>query len=102
MAMGHLSIRDLQKISGEAIEKLPGVTAIKSGGRTIALLTPLKKADPNGLKAWAQGVEAMAKARDHDEDTRLLVENGADPTHWTAELIRQIQEEARATRSDTE
>jgi hypothetical protein len=44
----------------------------------------------------------MAKERDYDEDTRFLIENGADPTHWTAELIRQIQEEARATRSDTE
>jgi antitoxin (DNA-binding transcriptional repressor) of toxin-antitoxin stability system len=100
--MGHLSIRDLQKISGEAIEKLPGVTAIKSGGRTIALLTPLRRPDPERLKAWAEKVEAMAKERDYDEDTRFLMESGADPTQWTAELIRKVQEEARAARSDAE
>lgn len=100
--MGHLSIRDLQKISGEAIEKLPGVTAIKSGGRTIALLTPLRTPDPERLKAWAEKVEAMAKERDYDEDTRFLIENGADPTHWTEELIRQIQDEYRALKRGTE
>ena len=100
--MGHLSIRDLQKISGEAIEKLPGVTAIKSGGRTIALLTPLRKPDPERLKAWAEKVEAMAKERDYDADTRFLIENGADPTHWTEELIRQIQDEYRAFKRGTE
>lgn len=100
--MGHLSIRDLQKISGEAIEKLPGVTAIKSGGRTIALLTPLRKPDPERLKAWAEKVEAMARERDYDEDTRFLIENGADPTHWTEELIRQIQDEYRALKRGTE
>jgi antitoxin (DNA-binding transcriptional repressor) of toxin-antitoxin stability system len=100
--MGHLSIRDLQKISGEAIEKLPGVTAITSGGRTIALLTPLRKPNPERLRAWAEKVEAMAKERDPDEDTRFLIENGADPTHWTTETIRQIQEEYRAMKTDTE
>lgn len=100
--MGHLSIRDLQKISGEAIEKLPGVTAIKSGGRTIALLTPLRKPDPERLKAWAEKVEAMAKERDYDADTRFVIENGADPTHWTEELIRQIQDEYRAFKRGTE
>jgi antitoxin (DNA-binding transcriptional repressor) of toxin-antitoxin stability system len=100
--MGHLSIRDLQKISGEAIEKLPGVTAITSGGRTIALLTPLRKPDPARLKAWAEKVEAMAKERDPDADTRFLIENGADPTRWTKELIRQIQDEYRARKNDRE
>jgi hypothetical protein len=100
--MGHLSIRDLQKISGEAIEKLPGVTAITSGGRTIALLTPLRKPNAERLKAWAEKVEALAKERDYDEDTRFLIENGADPTHWTAELIREVQEEARKMRSGSE
>jgi antitoxin (DNA-binding transcriptional repressor) of toxin-antitoxin stability system len=94
--MGHLSIRDLQKISGEAIEKLPGVTAITSGGRTIALLTPLRKPDPEKLRAWAEKVEAMAKERDPDEDTRFLIENGADATHWTKEAIQKFMAEERA------
>jgi antitoxin (DNA-binding transcriptional repressor) of toxin-antitoxin stability system len=89
----HLSIRDLQKISGKAIEQLPGTTAITSDGRTIALLTPLKKTNPESLRAWAEQVEALARERDPDEDTRFLIENGADPTPWTDELIRQVQEE---------
>jgi hypothetical protein len=94
--MGHLSIRDLQKISGEAIEKLPGVTAIKSGGRTIALLTPIRKPDPEKLREWADMVEAMAKERDPAEDERFLREVGADPTHWTRESVQELMEEARA------
>jgi hypothetical protein len=96
--MGHLSIRDLQKISGEAIEKLPGVTAITSGGRTIALLTPLRKPDPEKLRAWAEEVEAMAKERDYDEDTRFLIENGADPTDWSLAAIEKFRAELKKER----
>jgi hypothetical protein len=96
--MGHLSIRDLQKISGEAIEKLPGVTAITSGGRTIALLTPLRKPDPEKLRAWAEEVEAMAKERDYDEDTRFLIETGADPTDWSLAAIEKFRAELKKER----
>lgn len=96
--MGHLSIRDLQKISGEAIEKLPGVTAITSGGRTIALLTPVRKPNPKKLREWADMVEAMAKERDPAEDERFLREVGADPTHWTRESIQALMDETRAAR----
>ena len=96
--MGHLSIRDLQKISGEAIEKLPGVTAIKSGGRTIALLTPLRKPDPERLKAWAEAVEAMAKERDYEEDTRFLLQNGGDPTDWSLEALEKFKAELKKGR----
>jgi hypothetical protein len=88
--MAHLSIRDLQKISGEAIEKLPGATAIKSGGRTIAVLTPLKKADPERLRAWAEKVEAMAKERDPAEDDKMLREAGADLTDWSLEATEKF------------
>ncbi len=93
--MGHLSIRDLQKISGEAIQKLPGPTAIKSGGRTIALLTPLKKADPERMRAWAERVEALAKTRDPAEDERILREAGADLTDWSIEATERFIESVR-------
>jgi hypothetical protein len=96
--MGHLSIRDLQKISGEAIEKLPGVTAITSGGRTIALLTPVRKPDPGRLKAWVEEVEALAKDRDYDEDTRFLLENGADPTDWSLAALEKFKAELKKGR----
>ena len=96
--MGHLSIRDLQKISGEAIEKLPGVTAITSGGRTIALLTPLRKPDPERLRAWAEKVEEMAKDRDPEEDTRFLTENGGDPTDWSLEALEKFKADLKKGR----
>jgi hypothetical protein len=93
--MGHLSIRDLQKISGEAIENLPGTTAIKSRGRTIALLTPLRKPNPERLRAWAEKVEALAKQRDPAEDERFLREIGADPTDWSLEAIEKFKAEVK-------
>jgi hypothetical protein len=96
--MGHLSIRDLQKISGEAIQNLPGATAITSGGRTIALLTPLKKANLERLRAWVEKVEAMAKERDPAEDERFLRGVGADTTNWTIEAIEALKAEAKKER----
>jgi hypothetical protein len=96
--MGHLSIRDLQKISGEAIENLPGTTAIKSGDRTIALLTPLRKPDRERLRAWVDRVEAMARERDPAEDERFLREIGADPTDWSQEAIKAFIAEEKQRR----
>ncbi|MEJ0066101.1 MAG: hypothetical protein WDM85_12310 [Caulobacteraceae bacterium] len=96
--MGHLSIRDLQKISGEAIENLPGTTAIKSGGRTIALLTPLRKPDRERLRAWADKVEAMARERDPAEDERFLREVGADPTDWSQDAVKAFVAEEKRRR----
>ena len=48
--MDRISIRALQKISGKMIDALPGLTAIKSGDRTIGLLIPLKCPDPGALR----------------------------------------------------
>jgi hypothetical protein len=93
--MGHLSIRDLQKISGEAIQNLPGTTAIRSGGRTIALLTPLRKSDPERLRAWAEKVEAMASERDRAKDDAILREAGADLTDWSLEAAEKFIDEVR-------
>jgi hypothetical protein len=93
--MGHLSIRDLQKISGDAISNLPNATAIKSGGRTVGLLVPLRKPDAGRLQAWAEKMEALAKARDPAEDDRILKEAGADPTDWSIEAVREFKAEAK-------
>ena len=59
--MSHISIRDLQKISGETIGALSGPTAVKSGNRTVGLLVPLKAADPDRLAAVLARAEALAK-----------------------------------------
>jgi hypothetical protein len=55
--MKPLSIRDLQKISAAAIERLPGPVAVKSGDDTIAILTPLKKANPKAAVSFVRLVE---------------------------------------------
>jgi len=80
--MGHLSIRDLQKISGEAISALPHATAIRPS-------------DPARLRAWAEKVEALAKERDRAADDAFLREAGADLTDWSIEAVRKFKAEAK-------
>jgi hypothetical protein len=87
--MNHLSIRDLQKISGEAIGALPGPTPVKSGDRTVGLLIPLKKADLGRLAAALAQAEELAKGRDHAADDAVLAQFGeVDPTNWSIEAVR--------------
>jgi hypothetical protein len=90
LSMGHLSIRDLQKISSEAISALPGMTAIKSGARTVGFLTPLKRADPERLKALLDDIDALAKQRDPKEDDEFLISQGIDPTNWSVEAVEAL------------
>jgi hypothetical protein len=87
--MNHISIRDLQKISGEAIGALAGPTAVKSGERTVGLLVPLKKANLERLAATLARAEALAKGRDAAADDAALAGFGeADLTDWSAEAVR--------------
>jgi hypothetical protein len=89
--MAHISIRDLQKMSGEKIEALPGPTAVKSGNRTVGLLIPLKTADPDRLAAVLMRAEERAKGRDPAVDDAALAEMGVDPTDWSVEAVRALQ-----------
>jgi hypothetical protein len=89
--VAHISIRDLQKISGEAIRALPGPTAVKSGDRTVALLIPLKAADPDRLVAVLARAEALAKGRDPAADDAALAPFGdVDPIDWSIEAVRAL------------
>jgi hypothetical protein len=91
--MTHISIRDLQKISGETISSLEGPTAVKSGDRTIALLTPLKAADPDRLAAILTRAEELAKGRDVAADDEALAAFGdVDPVDWSIEAVREFFE----------
>lgn len=84
--MGHISIRELQKLSGAKISALPGPTAVKSGNRTVGFLVPLKPADPDRLAAVLARAEALAKERDPKEDGAFLARFGdVDPTDWSIE-----------------
>ena len=96
--MRHLSIRDLQKITADAITSLQCATPIKSGNETVGLLVPFRKPDPERarrLAAWAAEVEALAKERDRELDDQVLREAGADLTDWTVEAVQKFIEEHR-------
>src|SRR6267154_2764019 len=92
--MNHISLRDLQKISGEAIGALPGPTPVKSGDRTVGLLVPLKTADPDRLAAVLVQAEALAKGRNPAADDAALARFGeVDPVDWSVEAVRALTSE---------
>jgi hypothetical protein len=88
--MTHISIRDLQTISGEAIGALPGPTPVKSGDRTVALLIPLKTANPDHLAAVLARAALLAKDRETAADDVALAEMGIDPTDWSVAAVRAL------------
>jgi hypothetical protein len=91
--MTYISIRDLQKMSGETIGSLPGPTPVKSGDRTVGLLIPLKAADPDRFLAVLARAEALAKERDPAADEAALTAMGVDPTDWSVEAVRALRTE---------
>lgn len=93
-AMSQLSIRDLQKISGETIRGLDGPTPVKVGRRTIGVLIPLHMADGEILSAVLHKAEKLAKARDPEEDNKLLAQFGdVDPVNWSIDAVRRLKAE---------
>lgn len=89
--MAHLSIRDLQKISGETIGALPGPTAVKSGDRTVGLLVPLKATDPDRLAAILARAEALAKGRNAAADDAALAAFGdVDPVDYSLDEVPKL------------
>jgi hypothetical protein len=94
--MSYISIRDLQRISGEAIGELPGPTPVKSGDRTVGLLVPLKAADPERLAAVLARAEALARGRDSAADDAALARFGeVDPVDWSVEAVRALMADMR-------
>ena len=87
--MANISIRDLQKLSAEKIGALPGPTPVRSGGRTVGLLVPLKATDPDRLAAVLTRAEALAKGRHPAADDAALAPFGeVDPVDWSVETVR--------------
>jgi hypothetical protein len=94
--MSAIRIRDLQKISGEAIAALAGPTPIKSGDRTVGLLVPLKAADPDRLAAALRRAEMLAKGRDPAADDAALAAFGAvDAVDWSIAAVRALMTEEK-------
>jgi hypothetical protein len=89
--MSYISIRDLQKISGETIGALPGPTAVKSGEKTVGLLVPLKAADTERLARVLARAERLAKGRDVAADDAALARYGdIDPADWSRKAVRAL------------
>ena len=87
--MTSIGIRELQKISGEAIGNLEGPTAIKSGAQTVGLLIPLKSADPDRLAAVLARADKLARSHDPAKDDAALSAYGpVDPVDWSIEAAR--------------
>ncbi len=96
--MSHISIRDLQKISGDAIGALPGPTPVKSGERTVGLLIPLKAADPERLAAVLARAERLAKKRDAVADDAALGEFGeVDPVDWSVSAVKALTAKSKSS-----
>lgn len=93
--MSFLSIRDLQKISGETIGALEGPTPVKAGERTIGVLIPLKVGDADKLVSVLKRAERLAKKRDPKQDEHLLAEFGeVDPVNWSVAAVKKLRSEA--------
>ena len=92
--MSFLSIRDLQKISGETIGSLDGPTPVKAGERTIGVLIPLKVGDADKLLSVLKRAERLAKKRDPEQDESLLAEFGeVDPVNWSVAAVKKLKSE---------
>ncbi|MGQ0685646.1 hypothetical protein [Bradyrhizobium sp.] len=95
--MTHISIRDLQKISGEAIGALAGPTPVKSGERTVGLLIPMKSADPDRLAAVLKRAAALARGRDAAADDAALAAFGdVDPVDWSVAAVKALTRKSKA------
>lgn len=90
IVMAYISIRDLQKMSGETIGALPGPTPVKSGDRTVGLLIPLKAADSDRLAAVLARAGSLARGRDPAGDEAALAEMGVDPLDWSVEAVQAL------------
>ncbi len=92
----RISIRDLQKVSGETIETLDGLTPITSGERTIAFIIPAKKLNKARLRKSLERAETLAKGRNVKADDAALEAFGpVDKTNWTPDAVRELQRQSK-------
>ncbi len=96
----RITIRDLQKISTEAIAALDGATPITSGDTTVAILTPLKKADIGALRKVLLDAERLARGRDRAADDAALRKAGidVDETDWSFAARRPSKRKPKAAK----
>lgn len=69
---GAITMRELQKISAATIEALPHPVPIKSGDRTVAILSPLpRRIPPEGIRRIEAAIEAARATRSPEFEARL-------------------------------
>jgi hypothetical protein len=85
--MKPLTIRDLQKLSSKSIAALPGPTPVKSGERTVAILTPIKPPNSKELERALKEAKEAALKRDPIADDAALRAAGVDPAGFPDEAI---------------
>jgi hypothetical protein len=74
--------------------RVPGLTPVKLGDRTVGLLVPLKTADPDRLAAVLARAEALATGRDPAADDAALAPfDDVDPVDWSIESVRALMAE---------
>ena len=79
-------------MSAETIAALPGMTAIKSGNRTVGFLTPFRKTDMDKLRVALTEAEALARDEDPTADDEAMRAYGeVDPTNWSIEAVRALR-----------
>jgi hypothetical protein len=57
MGKHAVTMRELQKMSAATIKALPHAVPIKSGNETVAILTPLKRPDPERMNQVLDRIE---------------------------------------------
>lgn len=73
---GVVTMRELQKMSAAAIEALPHPVPIKSGERTVGVLSPVRKPDPEAWDRAMQMIRAAAESRSKEIDALLAAAAG--------------------------
>jgi hypothetical protein len=66
-----IGMRELQKMSSAQIEALPHPVPITNGGRTIAILKPMRKPDIAALEKLDAEGQAIAAARTPEKTAEL-------------------------------
>jgi hypothetical protein len=73
---GVVTMRELQKMSAGAIEALPHPVPIKSGDRTVGILSPMRKPDPDAWDRAMRAIEIARQARSKEVDALLAAAAG--------------------------
>lgn len=74
-------MRELQKMSAGAIQALPSVVPVKNGGKTVALLMPVKPASREAIERVIADLHAIHESWTDEQRAmvqQVLAERGVD------------------------